>query len=1109
MNKDGGAISPIEFEQSPPALYAFSDKSDEKRDSLSDKQDFERKTQNYEPENLNDSPQYIPKPRPFEKPIVSQSKEKTTIKQDIPDFEPADEPIVFSETFKKHFGHLSRNKPSTASVEAENVTELEVKEPEQIAPEPSDNLHGLQREIKDLRNELAVAKSETSLIGDLENIEEIAVLQIELDGAKSKIAHESERTKILEVKMLELEKGKSELQSLLEEKDSALSSLQMRIEEMAQRNKILEQELSDEQSRSKIQGENIVVLEKMIESMDSDLSQTQHLLDLSTAAPNEDGNSQMMVRMLEDELVRVKDELAEANAKLAEPEKDAIAMVSQLEEALVMEKIKVQKLEGMVQSNETVEQEFIKTLEQLDQAEARLAKESTAVTTEDLQLPDASQAKLEEATATISDLEDRLRESHEEIVVKTQILADLEETLSYERSHSNTVQSTISELENRICSLQENDQVISAEMKKLEQLLDEKNKELEALETKKSDLSARLIEKDQTFIIKDQIISALQLESATLVKTIDSERENVVKLEREMALTSDNHEAEISKLEGELASANSTISDLNAKISALEHADTEHSTLQTQLKEAQERFNLLQLDLSSAQKTVEDMKINEKENLENFSKFENSIEQLNGELAEKTKFIDDLERELAEALKSADDKVDELSEQIKCKNQEIADLTDKLCKYEVDLNELQANFAEQAEELEIIVENFDHSSMELKEKWDALMVKENELDAAKSEIETLKKIVDDLQSQISSLEDTIQTKNTLLEDLESSSSSASDLVAEKDDQIYKLESELALLAQSKVALAKLEKNLGSKDRKISELEMLMEGLEEELAESRLQMTASQSCWEAEKARLDSQITDIQSGLELSVEKDAVIEDLRTKLSENSSKLENLLELQEKIEALCTSMENDRLAVLEKSTEKSLASVELLKSTLSELDTRTKNIKYEMESTADKDVIIEDLKAKFSENSSKLEHLSELQAKIETICASIENDRLALLEKSSEKYIVSADLLKSTLSDLETKTRHNSLHLGNLEKLQSNIDNACKNIDDNRIHSLEERYSKIETLLKNTDSFLIELKEKAETKKKQTIEANDEQRMILAAWHDLGLKIMKMKSLEKS
>lgn len=148
----------------------------------------------------------------------------------------------------------------------------------------------------------------------------------------------------------------------------------------------------------------------------------------------------------------------------------------------------------------------------------------------------------------------------------------------------------------------------------------------------------------------------------------------------------------------------------------------------------------------------------------------------------------------------------------------------------------------------------------------------------------------------------------------------------------------------------------------------------------------------------------------------------------------------------------------------------------------------------------ELNKNLSDNQAHLEKLEQIQSKIDQVTDSLDLDAIEDKMVSLHKQLKETILSKS--DQLQDIAEENKNRLENLNQLQESIDRTLDQFEPDRIIPLTERIDYLENLLNQIQHSIKSLKQ--EKKPLPINNLSEEHKMILAAWHDLGVKIMKLK-----
>lgn len=513
-----------------------------------------------------------------------------------------------------------------------------------------------EAKIQGLQAELAKCKK-SGPSEDLNHIEEIAVLEIELDGTKAKLRKEADRAQRLQglvneqsEKIEALDYANVELKADLEEKDTALARLEEELETTSAKatqaametikelhvhttQQVPKELLQEEQRKSRVYADNIVVLEKMIEGMDSELSEAQQMLASSAKRIREleaQPDQGSLVRMLEDELVR-----------------------------------KNEQLEATRIENETTKAQLGEALGSLADLQTRNLSAPASVSAdaslqEELALKSQLIADLEEALAFERSAETRVVDS-----TKDQLIADLEEALAYEKRNAADLKKQsegIDADQERILLLQQELRAIEEDYNRQKGLLAELDlglkaeKESSALLRKALDLKeAQLVSACEDSGLKEaelaltkqveDLEAKLQYaqkendEGRTRISELETQKEEDLKtmtssVESDLSNSLAEKEDQIYKLESELALLSHSKARLEKLEKTLSAKDRKIVELEGMLVELEEELAELRIQLTTVKSEQKNANIQNEEAENEKNKITASIEDLKLQIRE-------------------------------------------------------------------------------------------------------------------------------------------------------------------------------------------------------------------------------------------------------------------------------------------------------------------------------------------------------------------------------------------------------------------------------------------------------------------------------------------
>lgn len=439
--------------------------------------------------------------------------------------------------------------------------------------------------------------------------------------------------------------------------------------------------------------------------------------------------------------------------------------------------------------------------------------------------------------------------------------------------------------------------------------------------------------------------------------------------------------------------------------------------------------------------------------------------------------------DLMEALGAEQSKVTELQETLQERESRISKLEEALSTHRNDAIQMQERMASLEQREHYLQADHEGQLKRLEAECQKKISKLNEERAAQiaddskhlEEVNALSKTIEHLELR---LKESDQEHKEQLEDLRQAGEETAAILAEDVEQ---LRSHLA-----SVTSVKDEMNL-----RLVALQEALEAKENLIAKLTAEATDSTSSLSDQLSEKDDQIYKLESELALLAQSKAAIEQLERSLG---AKDRRIVELERALAGLEEDLAETNLQIT--------AFNDTITKLGSERDQLIKKLELAQGTHHNEQETIAELKEKLASNSVHLEQLASLQARIEQFCAAFESDKLPALEQSVVQTIVES---KESIHSMATM---NAEKLNGLTKLQTRIDEGHQSLDAAKVTPLEEGIRKLETLLVSTQQSLEQVKTRKHTKTIKLTAQSEEQQMILAAWHDLGLKIMKLKAIEK-
>ena len=792
--------------------------------------------------------------------------------------------------------------------------------------ELGDEIKEKDYEINELQKKLVSGTGGEEILTDLQGKlekakEEIAVLQTqcqELEGKKREKDKEfSDEIKTKDNEIGELQKlvngtgGEeilAELQDKLEKAKEDKAVLQTQCEELEEKRKRKDKELSDE-----------------IEQKDNEINELQKKLVSGT------GGEEILAE-LQDKLEKAKEDKAVLQTQCEELEEKRKRKDKELSDEIKQKDNEINELQKKLVSGTGGEEILAELQDKLEKAK----DEKAVLQTRCEEFEDKAKIKDKESTDKIKEKNKEINELHKKFVSGTggeEILAELQDKLEKAKNEKITLQTQCEELEDE---KRERDEEFSDEIKKKEneinelqkklvsgtggeEILSELRDKLEKTKDEKAVLQTRCEEfedkakkKDKELCTeikeKDHEINELQkkLVSGTggeellgeLQNKVDKEKEEKADLQRELKAQEDKLKAKDQEFKDQIEEKAKEIDKLHKKLASGTGGEEILAELQDKLEKAKDEKVALQ---TICEELEEQKKVNDKESNDKIQEKDKEINELQKKLVSGTGG-EEILAELQDKLEKAkDEKValqticEELEEQKKVNNKESSD---KIQEKDKEINELQKKLVSGTGGEEILAEL------------------QNKLEKAKDEKVALQTICEELEEQKKAnnkeSNDKIQEKDKEINELQkrlASGTGGEELVAELLDKLEKEKDKNVDLQRrceqledkAKIKDKENSDEIKEKDEEINELQKNLvrgTGGEEILAQlqNKLEKANEEKAVlqiECEKLKEKRKEKDKEFSDEIK-EKDDEIDELQKKLVSGTGGEEILTELQDKL-----------------------------------------------------------------------------------------------------------------------------------------------------------------------------------------------------------------------
>ncbi|KAJ3258836.1 hypothetical protein HK103_003218 [Boothiomyces macroporosus] len=704
-----------------------------------------------------------------------------------------------------------------------------------------------------------------------------------------------------------------------------------------------------------------------------------------------------------------------------------------------------------------------------------------------------------------TNLQSQLTESNDRLLIKTRELESLQEQLNNDMNSMSSsqmeMQSMLEQTAKLTASLIELEESNNAKQEKLKKLFDEK----QSLLNLKDEIEINLDEQKEKLNQSLAQISDLQTELASL-KVEKAEFE-----ERMQSLTSEIQSKEqavheLSQLKDQVEQVRSELEAGNVEKQQLEG---DVSTLNGKLTEVEQQLDLVYKEKKELQITITRMQTE----LEQSSALKTQYEELMSKFNITLEKSNQLETENL-ALLEFKDKHNELAIQFSELQQKYSDLITKHESTCVELGQLssikekydQANaelansvekyngLLKQVEQSAEFQQKYDEISLQYNEQKNLYILREEELSAAKEQLQTLESKLQQVEAERSVL---VEDSNNLQQELEGNKKFVQDhelkyglLSSEMAQQVEKytsLEKDqanlLVELQQSKAELEKyklnieeLEKDkasikdeLDSKIAKVNQLETQLQqsssfDLEEKLKElngeirtlndRNITLQAEKSNLEYESSVKDSEIIRLKQEQA----------QLNTIISEKDDAIQHSNQLTGSIQSLKESID-----YLEKEKQKYL---ETIKFSEQEQHSTNELLEKEMQKCLDYETQLQDLNSKLNSMNDDNMKLQALEAEVEQLKSTSEQLTSTIAEKDGQ--IVEDAQTKKEYEEMVSKLN------AELAELRSSDETHKKNIGKLRLQlqQFQQEYTQVLELNKDLQ------KEKEQTVEKYTAQSND-------------------------
>ncbi|KAG7480661.1 hypothetical protein MATL_G00058660 [Megalops atlanticus] len=677
------------------------------------------------------------------------------------------------------------------------------------------------------------------------NMEMIKQLNEELESVRSeRDALQSERTGAAQIPEEELEKFRSHLTSITEERDQLQQILEGVREERSQLNRDLQEK------------------EEMVVQIQEELRQQQHLQsEQQTLREQEQAQLQQQSQQQHEELEGMKEERSQLKSDLQEKEE----MLVQVQEELRQQQHLNSEKQALREGDQV----------QLQQQIQQLSEELEGVKEEKNQL----KVDLQENVEMMIENQEELRAAQEKIRKQQETVKDLETQISQLQArllNSNVAEDNLADLEN-----------LNDKIKKLNEELESVRSERDALQSERtgaaqipeeelekfrSHLASLTEERDQL----QQILEGVREERSQLNRDLQEKEEMVVQVQEELRQQQHLNSEQQALREEEQAQLQQQIQQLGEELQGMRD---EGSQLKSDLQEREEMLLQVQEELRQQHLSLEQQALREQEQ----AQLQQQIQQLGEELERMRDEKSQLKSDLQEKEEMLVQVQEELRQQQHLNSEQQAVREDGQA-------QLQQRIQQLDEELEGLREEKKQLKTDLQENVEMMIENQEELRAAQEKIKKQQETVKDLETQISQLQARLLNSNVaednladlenlndkikqLNEQLESVRSERDALQSERtgtaqipEEELEKFRSHLSSITEERDQLQQILEGVREErsqlNRDLQEKEEMVVQIQEELRQQQHLNSEQQALREEQQAQLQQQIIQLNEELEL-------------------------------------------------------------------------------------------------------------------------------------------------------------------------------------------------------------------------------------------------------
>lgn len=794
----------------------------------------------------------------------------------------------------------------------------------------------------------------------------------------------------LQERLRETESALAKAKDDLKDDDDVVLRWQERVAELEAASKEFATQMGQQEEDAKI------AITKWQESCNALVEQSQKLTEQLEASHEKEvllgSQLQETQKELEDAKASLRDDeisLAKWQERVSDLEKTVKDLQAQLRGQAEEAQGAIQQLQA---NYDALEQHKNTLEEQNSQLSHQLAHSNENETTLKAKLDDTQNA-LEEARQKLKDDQEALSKGQERV---SELEGQVEDLTAQLHEQEDETKEVIAKWQGGCTALEEEKQVLN-------QHLQVSNETSETLQTQLQEAQRGLEEADQRIKDDEDVVMKWQGRVAELEATVEDLQAQLSEQEKEAENAISQWQESFSSLEGQkselaqqLAALNDTEASMKTQMEetqkALEEAKDNLLSDEDAVVKWQERVTELDAVVKDLETQLSEQEEEANSAIAVWQENWTALEERNAELVESMEIANEQSEKLKhEAVSAVTQKLNETETALAAAKEELAGADENTAKLQEHIKVLESAKSDMVDKMRLDEEEAKNTATELQQTLASLEHKNNELSSrlndANKELESAGRIEDDSKEALNSLQAELdETKRTLAETTEKEHN-LQEQITELEATINELEEQLKTEEEeAKNVIEQWEqsyKALGEQNEHLSnsleQASVMQQTLRAELDESKQSLSEARSALDEGNADgvvsdLQMKVEELEQQLEASEEEASsviaqwqeTVASLEASKKELSEELQRATEVQQSTQSQLTSL-SEKLKETEDSLSKAHSSIKEEESSIADLKERLKNKEEELRLTEDK---FESLEAAMHEKAASLEDLSE-------------------------------------------------------------------------------------------------------------------------------------------